>query len=66
MDRIPVNVQRHIAGFATEAGEQVRSGGRFLGGDGASGRNRINACVVYVCVHAMYPVRNAHFSEMAM
>ena len=67
MDRIPVNVQRHIAGFATEAGEQVRSGGRFLG-RGRDLREEQNkcVCVVYVYVRVIYPVKNAHFSDMVM
>ena len=49
MDRIPVNVQRHIAGFATEAGEQVRSGGRFLGRERDLWDEQ-NKCVCGICV----------------
>ena len=49
MDRIPVNVQRHIAGFATEAGEQVRSGGRFLGRE-RDIRDEQHKCVCGICV----------------
>ena len=49
MDRIPVNVQRRIAGFATEAGEQVRSGGRFLGRE-RDLRDEQNKCVCGICV----------------
>ena len=49
MDRIPVNVQRHIAGFTKEAGAQVRSGGRFLGGE-RDLREEQNKCVCGICV----------------
>ena len=53
MDRIPVNVQRHIAGFTKEAGAQVRSGGRFLGGE-RDLREEQNKCVCvwYMCAYA--------------
>ncbi len=49
MDRIPVHAQRHIAGFATEAGEQVRSGGRFLGRERGL-RDEQHKCVCGICV----------------
>ena len=49
MDRIPVNVQRHIAGFATEVGVQVRSGGRFLGRE-RDLPDEQKKCVCGICV----------------
>ena len=49
MDRVPVNVQHHIATFAPEAGEKVRSGLKFLGRE-RDIRDDQKKCVCGICV----------------
>ena len=49
MDRVPVNVQHHIATFAPEAGEKVRSGFKFLGRE-RDIRDDQKKCVCGICV----------------
>ena len=49
MNRIPVSVQRRMAGFGPEGGEKVRRGDRFLGRD-RDIRDDQNKCVCGICV----------------
>ena len=49
MNRIPVSVQRRMAGFGPEGGEAVRRGDRFLGRD-RDIREEQNNCLCGICV----------------
>ena len=49
MDRIPINVQHHIASFAPEGGEKARRGDRFLGRE-RDIRDEQKKCVCGICV----------------
>ena len=49
MDRIPVSVQRRMAGFGPEGGEKIRRGDRFLGRD-RDIREEQNICLCGICV----------------